>query len=94
MGITKTKWDIIFANDPTLGALSAPIRSQITARWLNKYMKAVLMSRSEAAEIRAWLALYNYLTYPWSARKPFSISPTAADVIIIALQNEVQPLRN
>ena len=69
------------------------VRDQILSRWLNKYLKAVMRAQSQEWEDRAWLALYNYLIYPISPRKPFSLSMHEADGLVAALQEQVRALR-
>ena len=69
------------------------VRDQILSRWLNKYLKAVMRAQSQEWEDRAWLALYNYLIYPISPRKPFSLSPHEADDLVAALQEQVRALK-
>ena len=69
-------------------------RNQVMSRWLNKYLRAVMQAESQEWEDRAWLALYSYLTYPFNARKPFSLAPLEADTFIASLQGEVRGLKS
>jgi len=87
------RWEHIFQRIPALNALDPEAREQVMSRWLNKYLRAVMQAESQEWENRAWLALYSYLTYPFSARKPFSLAPSEADAVIASFQEEVQQLK-
>ena len=87
------QWEHLLQRIPALQALSEEAHEQILSRWLNKYLRAVMQAKSQEWEDRAWLALYSYLTYPFSARKPFSLAPSEADTVIASFQEEVQQLK-
>lgn len=87
----EARWAPIIDGLESLG-WEPDTRDQVMSRWLNKYLKAVTHAQSQDREDRAWLALYTYLTYPFSVRKPFSLLPQEADALIAALQEEVRGL--
>ena len=90
---SEARWAPIMDSLESLG-WEPDARNQVMARWLNKYLRAVMQAESQEWEDKAWLALYSYLTYPSSARKPFSLAPLEADTFIAALQDEVHGLKS
>ena len=58
-------------------------------RFLGKYLPVVLKAKTEEGRERAWLALWSYMIARQSSRKPFGLSPLAADELIRRFQAEL-----
>ncbi len=52
-------------------------------RFRNKYLRAAMAARNEAAEERAWDGFFYWLVAGATARKPFSATDAQADALII-----------
>ncbi|MBI4235920.1 MAG: hypothetical protein HY688_01010 [Chloroflexi bacterium] len=77
---------------PTL-ATAPTVLEPVLERFRRKYLKAVLLARTRAAEERAWEGFYFWLVFPATSRKPFELPETEASALIAAFRRLVRDLR-
>jgi hypothetical protein len=58
-------------------------------RFLGQYLPALLSARTQEASERVWFALWSYLTTPATKAKPFALSSSSADDLIVEIQREL-----
>ena len=86
--LDRSFWEELAAESPEL-AENPEGTQHLVYRFLGKYLPAVLKARTEEARERVWLALWSYMIARQSARKPFGLSPDAADELIRRFQAEL-----
>jgi hypothetical protein len=84
----RSFWESVAAESPELAG-DPEGTEHLVYRFLGKYLPAVLKARTAEGRERAWLALWSYMIARRSARKPFGLSPLAADELVGRFQAEL-----
>jgi len=90
-GFDQSFWEKIAANLPELLGNPGAVE-QLVDRFAGQYLPVLLRARAKEDSDRVWLAFWSYLVAPSTRRRPFGLSPEAADRLIADFQKALSEL--
>ena len=91
---TLTEWTQAAGEAVPVLRRDADSMQLLMERFRNKYLRAAMIARNEAAEERAWDGFFYWLVAGATNRKPFSATDQEADALIARFRALAQRVRD